>query len=155
MNDTNNTLNIKKIVIFKHGISYFFLNGRLKGTGTFELEFTIDEMNDILKSLFVLDTSEKGFISSISYDAALEPSQLLKNIMIDIPNVNSFTSIITQLKGARIKVKIGVGGSDEKIGIIMGIEETEQIQNDIKITDKLLVLLLEDTAKIVKIPFSE
>ncbi|TXT66874.1 MAG: hypothetical protein BAJALOKI1v1_250001, partial [Promethearchaeota archaeon] len=155
MNDITNTLKIKSITIFKHGISHFFLQGSQKGTGTFELEFTVDEMNDILKSLFVLDTSEKGFISSITYDNALSISQQLKSIMIDIPNKNSFTSIISQLKGARIKVQIGTGGSNEKLGIIMGIEETEQIQNEIKITDKLLVLLLEDTAKIVKIPFSE
>jgi hypothetical protein len=157
MNQMNqeNKLKIEKIIIFKHGIGYFLLKGTMKGTGTFELEFTVDEMNDILKSLFVLDTSEDGFISSISYDAALEPDQLLKNIMIDIPNVNSFTSLITQLKGAKIMITIGRQDSEKKRGIIMGMEEIEKIKNDIQITEKLLVLLLEDTGKIVKIPFSE
>ena len=62
-------LEVTKVIIFKHGVSYFILEGKQKGTGTFQLEFKIDEMNDILKSLFVLDTSEKGYISSISYDS--------------------------------------------------------------------------------------
>jgi hypothetical protein len=155
MKHDKNKLQIKKIIIFKHGISYFLLEGRKNGSGTFELEFTVDEMNDILKSLFVLDTSEKGFISSISYDAALDSRQLLKNIMIDIPNSNSFTSLITQLKGAKVQVSIGTGGSSEKTGIIMGMEEIEKIKNEIKITEKLLVLLLEENGKVVKIPFSE
>ncbi len=150
-----NKLKIEKIIIFKHGIGYFLLKGTMKGTGTFELEFNVDEMNDILKSLFVLDTSEKGHISFISYDAAITPDQLLKNIMIDIPNVNSFTSLITQLKGAKIEISIGRQTSEKRKGIIMGMEEIEKIKNDIKITDKLLVLLLEETGKIVKIPFSE
>ena len=60
-------LNIKKVIIHRSGISYFILEGSMIGTGTFELEFKIDEMDDVLKSLFVLDTSEKGYISSISY----------------------------------------------------------------------------------------
>ena len=154
MNQENN-LEIKKIIIFKHGVSYFLLEGNIKGTGTFELEFNVDEMNDILKSLFVLDTSEHGYISSISYDAALDSNQLLKNIMIDIPNVNSFTSLITQLKGAKVSINIGMGSSDEKTGTIMGMEEVEKIVNEVKITEKLLVLLGEENGKIVKIPFSE
>ncbi|MFW9825003.1 MAG: hypothetical protein ACFFE4_18830, partial [Candidatus Thorarchaeota archaeon] len=78
-------LKVKKVIIFKHGISYYILEGALKGSSTFELEFKIDEMNDVLKSLFVMDTSEKGYISSISYDAALETSQLLRSIMLNIP----------------------------------------------------------------------
>ncbi len=150
-----NKLKIQKIIIFKHGISYFLSNGSIKRSGTFELEFNVDEMNDILKSLFVLDTSEKGYISSISYDAALDSNQLLKNIMLEIPNVNSFTSLITQLKGARVKITIGSGESNKKTGIIMGMEEIEKLKNKIKITEKLLVLLLEETGKIIKIPFSE
>jgi hypothetical protein len=154
MNQENN-LKIEKIIIFKHGISYFQLKGAIEGSGTLELEFTVDEMNDILKSLFVLDTSEKGYISSISYDAALESEQLLKNIMIDIPNVNSFTSLITQLKGAKVSIKLGASASKTKTGTIMGLEELEKVKNEIKITEKLLILLTEENGKIVKIPFSE
>ena len=82
-------LNVKKVIIHRSGISYFILEGLMKGSDTFELEFKIDEMDDVLKSLFVLDTSEKGYISSISYDAALETSQLLKSIMLNIPDKGS------------------------------------------------------------------
>ncbi|MDX1798616.1 MAG: hypothetical protein R3255_08210, partial [Candidatus Lokiarchaeia archaeon] len=100
-------LKVKKVIIFKHGVSYYILEGIQKGSGKFELEFKIDEMNDILKSLFVLDTSEKGYISSISYDAALETSQLLKSIMLNIPDQNSFSSLVTQIKGAEVILTIG------------------------------------------------
>ncbi len=100
-------LKVKKVIIFKHGVSYYILEGILKSSGTFELEFKISEMNDVLKSLFVLDTSEKGYISSISYDAALETSQLLKSIMLNIPDNNSFSSLLTQIKGADVNLTIG------------------------------------------------
>ncbi len=145
-------LEVKRVIIFKHGVSYFILEGTQKGTGKFELEFKIDEMNDILKSLFVLDTSEKGYISSISYDAALDTSQLLKSIMLDIPDTDSFSSLITQIKGANVNLTIG---TSEKIsGTIMGIEYIEKLNQEGKTTEKLLPLLKENGV-ITKIPFSE
>jgi hypothetical protein len=145
-------LKVKKVIIFKHGVSYYILEGNLKGSDNFELEFNIDEMDDVLKSLFVLDTSEKGYISSISYDAALDISQLLKSIMLNIPDTNSFTSLISQIKGA--KVNITVSGNKNLSGTIMGIEETEKIIKNEKVIDKILILL-EDNDVISKHPFEE
>jgi hypothetical protein len=135
-------LKIKRVIIHKSGISYFILEGLMKGTDKFELEFNIDEMDDVLKSLFVLDTSEKGYISSISYDAALDTSQLLKSIMLNIPDINSFTSLISQIKGAQ--VNITVSGNKNLTGKVMGIEETEKFVKNEKVIDKILILLQED-----------
>jgi len=145
-------LNVKKVIIHKTGISFFINEGLMKGNGTFELEFKIEEMNDVLKSLFVLDTSDKGYISSISYDAALETSQLLKSIMLNIPDNNSFSSLITQIKGA--KINLTIGSSQTISGTIMGIENVEKFINDQKIVEKLLTLLKNDDI-VTKIPFSE
>ncbi len=145
-------LKVKKVIIFKHGVSYYILEGTLKGSSTFELEFKIDEMNDVLKSLFVLDTSEKGYISSISYDAALETSQLLKSIMLNIPDIDSFSSLVTQIKGA--SVSLTIGGNKSVTGKIIGTETVEKLSKFDKIIQKILVLLQDDDI-IVKIPFSE
>ncbi len=135
-------LKVKKVIIFKHGVSYYILEGNLKGSDNFELEFKIDEMDDVLKSLFVLDTSEKGYISSISYDAALDTSQLLKSIMLNIPDINSFTSLISQIKGAQVNVTIS--GNKSLSGRIMGIEESEKIVKTEKVIDKILIILQDD-----------
>ncbi|MHA2122943.1 MAG: hypothetical protein ACW990_17225, partial [Promethearchaeota archaeon] len=141
-----------KVIIFKHGVSYYILEGILKGSSTFELEFKIDEMNDVLKSLFVLDTSKEGYISSISYDAALDTSQLLKSIMLNIPDKDSFSSLITQIKGA--DVDLTVTGAKQVSGKIMGIELTEKFSKTEKIINKLLVLLQNDDI-ITKIAFAD
>ncbi|MFW9782719.1 MAG: hypothetical protein ACFFFB_10595 [Candidatus Heimdallarchaeota archaeon] len=145
-------LKVKKVIIFKHGVSYYILEGIITGSDKFELEFKIDEMNDVLKSLFVLDTSEKGYISSISYDAALETSQLLKSIMLDIPDKDSFSSLITQIKGAGVNLTLG--GTKVISGKIMGIEFVEKMSKSEKIIEKLLILLQDDDI-ITKIPFAE
>ncbi|MHA1485882.1 MAG: hypothetical protein ACTSSC_01790, partial [Promethearchaeota archaeon] len=145
-------MNIKKVIIHRSGISYFILEGLIIGTGTFELEFKIDEMDDVLKSLFVLDTSEKGYISSISYDAALETSQLLKSIMLNIPDRGSLSSLITQIKGA--DVKLTVAGGKTIVGTIIGIEEIEKMNKNEKTVEKLLILLQEND-EISKFNFSD
>ncbi len=145
-------ISVKKVIIFKHGVSYYILEGSVKGTDTFELEFKNDEMDDVLKSLFVLDTSEKGYISSISYDAALETSQLLKSVMLNIPDRGSFSSLITQIKGA--KVKLAVTGGKTVSGTILGIEEFEKLIKDERIAEKLLILFQDDEV-ISKIKFTE
>ncbi len=145
-------ISVKKVIIFKHGVSYYILEGSVKGTDTFELEFKNDEMDDVLKSLFVLDTSEKGYISSISYDAALETSQLLKSVMLNIPDRGSFSSLITQIKGA--KVKLLVTGGKTVSGTILGIEEFDKLIKDEKIAEKRLILFQDDEV-ISKIKFSE
>jgi hypothetical protein len=145
-------LKVKKVIIFKHGVSYYILEGNVKGSDILELEFKIDEMDDVLKSLFVLDTSEKGYISSISYDAALDTSQLLKSIMLDIPDMDSFSSFLTQIKGANATMTIK--GGKVITGTIMGIEQIEKLSKDEKIAEKQLILL-EDNNGISKINFDE
>jgi hypothetical protein len=138
-------LNVKKVIIFKHGVSYYILEGIL-------IEFKIDEMNDVLKSLFVLDASEKGYISSISYDAAIETNQLLKSIMLNIPDQDSLSSLVIQIKGAGVNLTIG--GAKKVSGKIIGIEFVEKIIKEEKITEKQLIILKDDD-EITKIPFSE
>ncbi|MHA1194065.1 MAG: hypothetical protein ACTSP9_17550, partial [Promethearchaeota archaeon] len=145
-------LKVKKVIIFKHGVSYYILQAPIKGSGKYELEFKISEMDDVLKSLFVIDTSDKGYISSISYDTALETSELLKSIMLNIPDLDSFSSLITQIKGAPVSLLIG-GGKKLK-GIIMGIELNERFIKDQKSTEKILILLQDDDT-ISKIPFHD
>ncbi|MHA1843023.1 MAG: hypothetical protein ACTSWE_01990 [Promethearchaeota archaeon] len=147
-----NKLKLVKLIIFKHGISYFIHQGKIKGEGIFELEFKVEEMNDVLKSLFALDTSDRGYISFISYDAALEASQLLKSIMLDISDTDTFSSLITQIKGALIQLRIGTSQSIS--GTIMGLEMIEKVIKEETITEKLLIILQEDNT-IAKIPFSE
>ena len=145
-------LKVKKVISYKHGISYYILQAPMKGSGKYELEFKISEMDDVLKSLFVIDTSEKGYISSISYDTALETSELLKSIMLNIPDTGSLSSLITQIKGAPVSLLIG-GGKNLKV-IIMGIELDEKFIKDQKSIEKVLILLQENDT-ISKIPFSE
>lgn len=141
---------IKKIIIFKQGISFHLLEETLKGSGKLELEFKTEQMNDVIKSLTALDQSEKGYISSISYDAAIETYKLLESVMLDIPDMDSFTSLVKQIKGAPISLTT----SEQLKGTIIGIELNEKLMDKEKVVEKQLTLLRDDGA-ISMIPFDE
>jgi hypothetical protein len=143
-------LKVSHVIMFKHGVSYFILESKVKGADKLELEFKVDEMDDILKSLFVLDTSDNGYISSISYDAAMDTSRLLSSVALDVPDTDSFSLVLKQIKGANIRITIG---TESISGKVMGIEYIDKFIQNEKITEKLVILLKDNN--IIKIPFNE
>ena len=51
------TLPITRMTLYKHGVGFFERNAELSGEKV-ELSFRVEEMNDILKSLTVIDRGE-------------------------------------------------------------------------------------------------
>ncbi|GAJ00331.1 unnamed protein product, partial [marine sediment metagenome] len=68
------------------------------------------------------------------------------------PDRGSFSSLITQIKGA--KVKLAVTGGKTVSGTILGIEEFDKLIKDEKIAEKRLILFQDDEV-ISKIKFTE
>ena len=66
--DPSTLVPIRKVVLFKHGISYIEREGQVDNDKQIDLYFKASEMNDVLKSLTVMDLND-GIISSISYQA--------------------------------------------------------------------------------------
>ncbi len=66
--EEESVLPIRKVVLYKHGVAYFERRGTVEDNQQVDIFFKSEEMNDVLKSLTVLDLN-KGDIASISYDA--------------------------------------------------------------------------------------
>jgi len=75
-------------------------------------------MNDVLKSLTVLDLSG-GIVSSISYESTKPIEKQLEDISIRLPDENSLTGLLSQVKGATVTIEVG---SDKVAGEVVGIE---------------------------------
>jgi hypothetical protein len=112
------TLPIRKIVLYKHGVGYFERQGEVAGDVTIDLHFRAAEMNDVLKSLTVLDLGG-GIISSISYESTKPIEKQLEDIAIRLPEKDALTGLLSQVKGARVRVEVG---SSEVEGAVTGIE---------------------------------
>src|SRR4051794_40764479 len=57
---------VKAVVLFSSGVGYFEHFGTVKGTGSTELRFKTQQINDILKSL-VLQDVDGGKVMAVTY----------------------------------------------------------------------------------------
>ncbi|MFH1421147.1 MAG: hypothetical protein ABIH42_00295 [Planctomycetota bacterium] len=130
---------VKKVVLYKHGVGYFELKGKVQGDATVSLHFKTEQMKDLLTSLYAIDIG--GKVVSIGYDTKDPVEKQLENILIRVPEANALTQFLMQLKGAKIEVKIG---NETTRGNILGVEPIVEKKGDSTITNYKLVLLRED-----------
>jgi hypothetical protein len=138
---------LKRVVLFKHGLGYFERRGKVKGDDDFKLSFDEKEINDVLKSLSVIDFSG-GKVSAVDYEAAQETRRLLEKVGIQIPVEDSLTSLLKQMMGVKIGLK---AGTEELTGRILGVETTKEKENNVEREKRFLVLRQEDAIKTVNL----
>ncbi|RKH53062.1 hypothetical protein [Corallococcus llansteffanensis] len=131
-------LSIRRVVLYKHGVGYFERRGKVTGSETAHLDFKARDMNDVLKSMTVLDLSG-GSVSAVSYDSTKPLEQLLSEATIRIPEHGSLTALLGQVKGARVRARVG-GGQVE--GVIVGMESFPVVQGEASVIRPFLTLLL-------------
>jgi len=132
---------IKKVVLYKHGIGYFERHGKVKGNASVSLNFKTEQMKDLLTSFFVLDLNG-GKINAVLYDTKDPLSKQLEGILINVPEGSALSQFLMQLKGAKISVSVA---GDKISGRIMGIEPITERNKDGSVLrqDYKLVLLTD------------
>jgi hypothetical protein len=132
---------ITRIVLYKHGLGYFEREGRVEGNTTLGLNFKRAEVSDVLKSLIVLDL-DGGHVDSVAFDSTRPVEQLLDEVALSIPDKESLTGLLTQLKGARIAVRPISGEPVE--GRLLGVDQRKREVHDSVIVVVLVSLLDDD-----------
>ncbi|HLY75378.1 MAG TPA: DUF4139 domain-containing protein [Planctomycetota bacterium] len=129
-------LQVRKIVVYKHGVGYFEREGKVTGDQQISLTFKTGQMKDLLKSLYAVDLNG-GRIATISYDTKDPLSKQLEDILIHVPEENTLTQFLAQLKGARIEATIA---GEKTSGSVIGIEPLVKQTKDGTITSYKLIL---------------
>ncbi|MEZ4383707.1 MAG: hypothetical protein R3A79_20415 [Nannocystaceae bacterium] len=119
-------LPVTSVVLFKHGVGYFERHGTIAGEASVELSFRASEMNDVLKSLTVLDDGG-GAVSSISYESTQPLSKQLEDFAIQIPENRAMSGLLAQLTGSRAIVYRSDGSTE---GVIAGVEPFTRREGD-------------------------
>jgi len=114
---------VKKVSAFSSGVAYFEHGGKVEGDAQVLLKFKADQINDILKSLVVLDLGE-GEVTGVSYASRDPVSRALKSFGIDISAEPTLAEILKQVRGAEVVVS-----TPEKVtGKVLGVEvRTRQV----------------------------
>src|SRR5438128_8757567 len=58
-NDSAEQLPVTRVILYKNGIGYFEHAGRVRGSQDVNLDFTTAQLNDVVKSLTVLDLGQR------------------------------------------------------------------------------------------------
>jgi hypothetical protein len=134
------TLPLKRVVLYKHGVGYFEHHGLVSGNEVVEFYFRSEDMNDVLKSLTILDLGG-GTVPFVIYDSQKPTDTRLKELFIKLPDKNVLTSLLRQLKGVKVQIEVG---RKRISGTILGTETTTKKVGDAIVTSEGLVLFLED-----------
>jgi hypothetical protein len=99
-------LPVKRIVLYKNGIGYFEHLGSVRGQQDVNISFSSGQLNDVLKSLTVLDLNG-GRISNVSYPSTAPAGRQLDGLRLPLGDKASLTEFLAALRGARIEVRTG------------------------------------------------
>jgi hypothetical protein len=108
-------LPVKQVVLYKHGVGFFERSGTLGPGESARLDFNASDMNDVLKSLTLIDSSGAK-ISGLRYDSMDPLSHKLAEFPFQIQGGQSLAAMFDQLKGARVELKLG---NDTVAGLIV------------------------------------
>ncbi len=110
-------LPIKKVVLYQNGVGYFERRGKTN-LESVELRVRPDQVNDVLKSLAVLDLSG-GAASSISLPAEKSADRQEADLPAQVRNATGMIGMLAVLRGADVTVETN---SDSWTGRVVGVE---------------------------------
>ena len=105
--DTNPTaakLPVRRVVLYKNGVGYFEHLGRVRGSQGVHVDFTSAQLNDVLKSLTVLDLSG-GRITGVDYNSEAPLARRLATLRLALGEKPTTAEFIGALRGARLEVR--------------------------------------------------
>jgi hypothetical protein len=113
---------VHRVVLFSSGVGYFEHDGSVRGSGSTELRFKADQINDVLKSL-VLQDRDGGRVTAVTYPSRAPLSKTLRSFQVDITSNPSLAELLNQLRGARVTV---LASAEHMTGTILGVEQREK-----------------------------
>ncbi|HEX3658065.1 MAG TPA: hypothetical protein VHV55_19920 [Pirellulales bacterium] len=131
-------LPLTKVVLFNAGVGFFQHDGQIDGDKKIELQFNVDDINDLLKSMVV----EAGKISNVTYGSKDPITKTLSTFAIDLTSNPSLADLLAQIRGEKIEIE-----SPQKMtGTIIGVEtRKEHLDKTDTTIDRTFINLLTDT----------
>ena len=116
-------LPIKRVVLYKNGVGYFEHQGQVQGNQDVAISFTSGQLNDVLKSLTVLDLNG-GRITGVNYGSSAPIDRQIGDLRLPIGQKTSLMEFLEAIRGARIEVK---NGQQNMTGRLLSIERKTRI----------------------------
>jgi len=113
-------LPIRRITLYRSGVGSFERRGLVDGDKTIQLRFQTDQINDILKSMVVLDLSGNGQIKGVSYGSKEPLARRLSSFGVDIADSPAAGELLQRLRGTPVSLTTSEGSVS---GTILNVEK--------------------------------
>ncbi|HUS12235.1 MAG TPA: hypothetical protein VMZ30_17345 [Pyrinomonadaceae bacterium] len=108
-NQLRQSLPIRRVILYSNGVAYIERRGLVEGHAEISLSFKQSQVDDVLKSMVVLDLG-KGRIGAVSYNSSAPSSARMADIPFSIAsdtdsnNSGGLAGVLGQLQGAHVVV---------------------------------------------------
>jgi len=134
-------LPITDVTLFSSGVGYIQRAGTVTGDATVQLSFKQEQINDLLKSMVLLDLNG-GKIGAVTYGAKDPISKTLGSFAIDLSDNPSLGELLNRLRGADVEVT----ATTTVTGTILGVEKKRvPAGKDIEPVEAEVLNLVTDT----------
>lgn len=115
-------LPVKRVVLYKNGVGYFEHSARVDGNQELGIDFTTSQLNDVLKSLTVVDLGE-GRISSIRYNSIAPLDERLRALRLPFGEQITRSDFLSALRGSRVEVR---SKAETATGRLLSVEQEDR-----------------------------
>ena len=129
---------VRRIVLYSSGVGYFQHGASIDGDKAVELRFTVDQVQDILKSLVVMDAG--GSVGMVSYPIRDPLKRQLRSFGIDLTGNPSMYALLEQLRGVRVEVQT----PEATTGTVLAVEQHQRKVGDGEVVTEQMLVLLTD-----------
>lgn len=105
--DATPSLALTNITLYRSGVGYFLRQGQITGQARVSLQFDVNQINDVLKSLQVLDMG--GRVESVSYPSKDPLARRMASFGLQIGDNPSMVDLLSRLRGATVTLTLTDG----------------------------------------------
>lgn len=135
-------LPVTRVTLFSSGVGLYQRDGNVMDDATIELHFKSEQINDILKSLVLLDL-DGGTVSTVTYASRDPVDKALASFGVDLTGRPTLAQLLDQLRGAGVEVTSAAAGKRVS-GTILGVETHKRVVNETSTTEYVLNVLSGD-----------
>jgi hypothetical protein len=134
----NERLPVKRVVLYKNGVGYFEHTGRIHGGQDVDVDFTTGQLNDVLKSLAIVDLGG-GRVSSVRYNSVAPLNERLKSLRLPVSGETNAFQFLNALRGAAVEVR---SGGTTAAGHLLSVERRQKPrgENSVVQTDEITIV---------------
>ena len=93
---------LKKVTLYSSGVAHYVHEGTVAGSGNIALLFSPAQINDVLKSLVVMDPGAKSL--AVNYQSEDTLRKTLESLKIDLSAATTLYDILKAQKGAEVEL---------------------------------------------------